>query len=218
MKKQFVVIGLGRFGTSVCKELYRLGHDVLAIDMDPARVEAVHDYATQAVVANAIDEVALKNWGVRNFEQAVVGIGDNLQTSVLCTLMLKELGIPTVWVKARDQQHRLVLERVGADRVIQPESEMGIRIAHHMDSEKVVDYIDLSKDYSILELTASQKLDDRSLLDLNIRAKYNCTILAFKRGEEVNVAPLPDDRVMKDDVLVVMGHREDLKRFEEKGI
>ncbi|MFC3212379.1 potassium channel family protein [Planomicrobium okeanokoites] len=218
MKKQFVVIGLGRFGSSICKELYKLGHEVLAIDSVPERVESIRDFASHTAIANAADEENLKALGVRNFEHAVVAIGDNMQTSVLCTLMLKELGVPVVWVKARDLQHQMILEKVGADKVIQPENEMGIRVAHHMDSEKVVDYIDLSEDYSIVELVASQKIANQTLLELNIRAKYNCMILAIKRNEQVNVAPMPEDLVQQADILVVMGHRSDLKRFEEKGI
>lgn len=217
MKKQFVVIGLGRFGTSICKELFKLGHEVMAIDSSPDRVDPIRNFASHAAVANAMDEASLKELGVKNFDHAVVAIGDDLQTSVLCTLMLKEIGVPIVWVKAKDLQHQMILEKVGADRVIQPEKEMGIRVAHHMDSEKVVDYIDLSEDYSIIELEASQKLNSQTLVELDIRAKYQCTILAIKRGETVNVAPMPDDLVELGDILVVMGHREDLKRFEEKG-
>ncbi|MFC4711748.1 potassium channel family protein [Planococcus dechangensis] len=218
MKKQFVVIGLGRFGSSICKELFHMGHEVLAIDSAPDRVDQVRKYASHSAVANAMDEKNLKELGVRNFEHAVVAIGDDLQTSVLCTLMLKELGMPIVWVKAKNLQHQLILEKVGADRVIQPEYEMGIRVAHHMDSEKVVDYIDLSADYSIIELVASSKIDQKTLLELDIRAKYKCTILAIKRGETVNVAPMSEDLIRLGDIVVVMGHRTDLKRFEEKGI
>ncbi|MBT2583181.1 TrkA family potassium uptake protein [Planococcus sp. ISL-109] len=165
MKKQFVVIGLGRFGSSICKELYKLGHDVMAIDSSPERVDPIRNFASHAAVA----------------------IGDNLQTSVLCTLLLKEIGVPIVWVKAKDLQHQMILEKVGADRVIQPEREIGIRIAHHMDSEKTIDYIDLSEDYSIIELVASNKLNDQTLMELDIRAKFQCTVLAIKRGETVGI-------------------------------
>lgn len=218
MKKQFIVIGLGRFGSSICKELHSLGHEVMAIDSKPERVDLIRDFVSHTVIANAADEGNLKSLGVRNFDHAVVAIGDNLQTSVLCTLMLKEIGVPVVWVKARDLQHQMILEKVGADRVIQPENEMGIRTAHQMDSEKIIDYIDLSKDYSILELVASRNIASKTLLELDIRAKYRCTVLAIKREENVNIAPLPDDLIREKDILVVMGHRRDLKRFEEKGL
>lgn len=218
MKKQVVVIGLGRFGSSVCQELYKMGHEVLAIDSNMERVDANRDYSSHAVIANATDESELKALGVRNFDNAIVAIGDDLQASVLCTLMLKEIGVSKVWVKARDLQHQKILEKVGADRVIQPEYEMGVRVAHHMDSEKIIDYIDLSKDYSIQELTASNKIAHRTLAKLNLRERYKIIILAIKRGEDVNIAPVPNDEVQENDVLIVMGHRDDLKRFEEKGI
>lgn len=218
MKKQVVVIGLGRFGSSVCQELYKMGHEVLAIDSNMDRVDANRDHSSHAVFANATDESELKALGVRNFDNAIVAIGDDLQASVLCTLMLKEIGVSKVWVKARDLQHQKILEKVGADRVIQPEYEMGVRVAHHMDSEKIIDYIDLSKDYSIQELTASGKIANRTLAKLRLRERYQIIILAIKRGEDVNIAPVPDDEVQENDVLIVMGHRNNLKRFEEKGI
>src|SRR5690606_10564668 len=121
------------------------------------------------------------------------------------------IGLEKVWVKARDLQHKKILEKVGADRVIQPENEMGIRVAHHVDSENIVDYIDLSKDYSIVEMAATEKIAGKSLLQLEIRIKYNCIILALKKGEDVNIAPHPHDVVSVGDILVVMGHRNDLK-------
>lgn len=215
-KKQIVVIGLGRFGSSVSRELHKLGHEVLAIDMNAEKVENIVDYTSQASVADATDKSQLTALGVRNFDQAIVAIGDDLQASVLCTLMLKEIGLEKVWVKARDLQHRKILEKVGADRVIQPEYEMGIRVAHHVDSEKIIDYIDLSEDYSIVEMSATEKIAGKTLFQLEIRIKFNCITLAIKRGEDVNIAPHPDDVIALGDILVVMGHRNDLKRLEEK--
>ena len=218
MKKQIVVIGLGRFGSSVCRELHTLGHEIMAIDTDPEKVDAVANSASFTVIADATDKSQLDSLGVRNFEHAIVAIGDDLQASVLCTLMLKELGLPKVWVKARDLQHGKILDKVGADRVIQPEKEMGIRVAHHVDSYKIVDYIDLSKDYSIIELVASGKMADKTLMDLNIRKEFNCVVLAIKKQEEVNIAPAIDDIVEQGNVLIVMGHKDDLKRLEDKGL
>jgi trk system potassium uptake protein TrkA len=218
MKKQIVVIGLGRFGSSVCKELYELGHEIMAIDSNPENVSAISDFASHTATADGTDEGSLKSLGVRNFEYAIVAIGDDLQASVLCTLMLKELGVPKVWVKARDDQHRKILEKIGADRVIQPEYEMGIRTAHHVDSEKVVDYINLSANYSIIELEASKKVIGKTLGELNIRKDYGCMILALKNGEDVNIAPLLEDMIQTGDILIAMGHKDDLKRFEAKGL
>ncbi|WP_026672267.1 potassium channel family protein [Alkalihalobacterium bogoriense] len=218
MKKQFAVIGLGRFGSSVCKELFQLGHEVLAIDSNDDKVNAISKYATHAVIANGTDENALKSLGIRNFEHVVVAIGDNIQSSILCTLLLKELGIEQVWVKAQNYYHQRVLEKIGADRIVHPEKDMGIRVAQHLVSEKIIDYIDLSEEYSIVELIATDKVSNKTLIELNVRARYGCTILAIKRGEDVNVSPFPEDIILKNDILIVIGHKNDLKRFEEEGM
>lgn len=218
MKKQFAVIGLGRFGSSVCKELYRLGHDVLAVDQVEERVNAVAHYSTHSAISNANDENALKALGIRNFDYVIVAIGDNIQSSILCTMLLKEMGIPNVWVKAQNDYHHKVLEKIGADRIVRPEQDMGIRVAHHLDSEKIIDYIELSDDYSIVELVATERNANQTLVEMDVRAKFGCTILAVKRGEEVNISPLPTDKVLLKDILVVMGHNSDIRRFEEKGV
>ncbi|MCM3712752.1 potassium channel family protein [Halalkalibacter oceani] len=218
MKKQFAVIGLGRFGTSVCKELYKLGHEVLAIDHQEEKVNDITPYSTHSVIANGTDEKALQSLGIRNFDYVIVAIGDDIQSSILTTLLLKELGVKKVWVKAQNYYHQRVLEKIGADRIVHPEQDMGIRLAQHITSEKIIDYIELSADYSIVELLATEKVAGKSLVELNVRALYGCTILGIKRGEEINIAPVPTDQVEKDDVLIVIGHKNDLKRFEDEGL
>ena len=218
MKKQFAVIGLGRFGSSICKELYRMGHEVLIIDNKEERINEYTSYSTHAVIADATDEKMFQNLGIRNFDHVIVAIGDNIQSSILCTLLLKEVGVKNVWTKAQNDYHHKVLEKIGADRIIHPEKDMGIRIAQHLVSEKIIDYIELSEDYSIVELIATEKVCDKSLIDLDVRAKYGCTILAIKRGEDVNVSPFPQDLIYKNDILIVIGHKKDLKRFEEEGL
>ncbi|WP_088102381.1 potassium channel family protein [Halalkalibacter urbisdiaboli] len=218
MKKQFAVIGLGRFGGSVCRELYRMGHEVLAIDNSEDKVNEFANSATHAVIADATDERVLKNLGIRNFEFVIVAIGDNIQTSILSTLLLKELDVKNVWVKAQNHYHHKVLDKIGADRIIHPEYDMGIRIAQHLVSEKIIDYIELSEEYSIVELIATEKVANNSLIELDIRAKYGCTILAIKRGENVMVSPSPHDLIYEKDILIMIGHKNDLKRFEEEGL
>ncbi|MFN7250585.1 MAG: potassium channel family protein [Anaerobacillus sp.] len=218
MKKQFAVIGLGRFGGSVCKELYQMGHEVLAIDTNEDRVNDFSRFSTHAVVANATDENTLQSLGIRNFEHVVVAIGDNIQASILCTLLLKEMKVKQVWVKAQNQYHHKVVERIGADRIIHPEHDMGIRIAHYLVSEKIIDYIELSPEYSIVELIASRKVSENTIAKLDIRAKYGCTILGIKRGEKVTISPTPDQEIHLNDILIVIGHNNDLKRFEDEGL
>ncbi|WP_332699236.1 potassium channel family protein [Halalkalibacter lacteus] len=217
-KKQFAVIGLGRFGGSVCKELYKMGHQVLAIDNNDTKVNEFAAFSTHSVIADATDEKSLQSLGIRNFEYVIVAIGDDIQSSILTTLVLKEMDVQNVWVKAQNVHHHKVLDKIGADRIIHPEQDMGIRIAQHIVSEKIVDYIELSDEYSIVELLATKKIHNRSLIDLNIRAKFGCTILAIKRGEDINVSPMPDDMIYEKDVLIVIGHKNDLKRFEEEGM
>ncbi len=218
MKKQFAVIGLGRFGGSVCKELKRLGHEVLAIDSDEERVNAYAVLSTYAVQTNATDENALNSLGIRNFDYVIVAIGDNIQSSILCTLLLKELGVKNVWVKAQSNYHHKVLEKIGADRIIHPEYDMGIRIAHYLVSEKIIDYIELSPDYSIVELKATTKVTNYSIADLNVRAKYGCTILGIKRGEDIIISPHPSEFIQEKDILIIVGRNNELKKFEEVGL
>ncbi|MBU8906319.1 potassium channel family protein [Desertibacillus haloalkaliphilus] len=217
-KKQFAVIGLGRFGSSVCMELYELGHEVLAIDVLEEKVNEMSKYSTHAVIADAVDEKALVSFGIRNFDHIIVAIGDDIQSSILCTLLLKEMGIKNIWVKAQNTYHHKVLDKIGADRIIHPEKDMGIRIAQHLASEKIIDYIELSEEYSIVELIATKKVANKTLIELDVRAKFGCTILAIKRGENVNISPFPDDNIAENDVLIVIGHKIDLKRFEDEGL
>ena len=218
MKKQFAVIGLGRFGGSVCKELYNMGHEVLAIDTDEDKVNEFARYSTHAVVANSTDENTLQSLGIRNFDHVIVAIGDNIQASILCTLLLKEMNIKQVWVKAQNEYHHKVVEKIGADRIIHPEHDMGVRIAQYLVSEKIIDYIELSPEYSIMELMGTKKVSQQSIAELDIRAKFGCTILGMKRGEEVIMSPTPDEIIKENDILIVIGHNKDLKRFEDEGL
>ncbi|RXI96421.1 TrkA family potassium uptake protein [Anaerobacillus alkaliphilus] len=218
MKKQFAVIGLGRFGGSVCKELYEMGHEVLAIDLNEDKVNDFTRFSTHAVVANATDESTLLSLGIRNFEHVIVAIGDNIQASILCTLLLKELQVKQVWVKAQNQYHHKVVEKIGADRIIHPEHDMGVRIAHYLASEKIIDYIELSPEFSIVELMATQKVSYQTIADLDIRAKYGCTILGLKRGEDVIISPTPDQLIFEKDIIILIGSNNDIKRYQEEGL
>ncbi|MEI1422702.1 potassium uptake protein KtrA [Bacillus cabrialesii] len=216
--KQFAVIGLGRFGGSICKELHRMGHEVLAIDINEEKVNAYASYATHAVIANATEENELLSLGIRNFEYVVVAIGANIQASTLTTLLLKEYDIPNIWVKAQNYYHHKVLEKIGADRIIHPEKDMGVKIAQSLSDENVLNYIDLSDDYSIVELLATRKLDSKSIIDLDVRTKYGCTILAIKHHGDIRLSPAPEDIIHEQDCLVIMGHKKDIKRFENEGM
>ncbi|QQZ08099.1 potassium channel family protein [Heyndrickxia vini] len=216
MKKEFVVIGLGRFGGSICKELADQGMEVMAIDQDEDRVNEFASIATHAVIADTTDETVLKNLGIRNFDHVIVAIGADIQASILTTLMLKEIGVKNVTVKAQNDYHAKVLDKIGADHVVHPERDMGRRIAHHIVSNNVLDYIELSNEYSIAEIVANEWLVGNTIVDLNIRAKYGLNIVAIKRSGTMIISPQAYDTIEPNDVLIIIGADTDIHRFEKK--
>ncbi|WP_221563497.1 TrkA family potassium uptake protein [Alkalihalobacillus sp. TS-13] len=217
-QKQIGLIGLGNFGGSLCKEFAELNAEVLAIDRNADKVDAYSSLATHTVVADSTDEGVLKSLGVRNFDLVIVSLGDDIQSSILTTLVLKEIGVKTVWAKAQSKYHRMVLEKIGADRIIHPERDIAKRLAHHVVSEKIIDYIELSPDHSIVEISATKKVNGKSLADLSIRSKYGCTIVGIKKGVEVIISPDAEVRLEEGDTLIVIGKNTNLNRFEEKGL
>lgn len=216
MKKEFVVIGLGRFGGSIVRELIEQDADVMAIDKDTERVDEFASIATQSVRADTTDESVLKSLGIRNFEHVIVAIGENIQASILTTLMLKEIGVKKITVKAQNDYHAKVLDKIGADQVVHPERDMGIRIAHNILSNNVLDYLELSDEHSIMEIKANEKLAGFTLVDLDIRAKYGINIVAIKRGTEIIVSPQADMEIELGDILIIIGSDADINRFEKK--
>src|SRR5690606_9706637 len=190
--------------------------DVMAIDIDTERVDEFAGIATQAVVADTTDESVLKSLGVRNFEHVIVAIGDNIQASILTTLMLKEIGVKQITVKAQNDYHAKVLDKIGADKVVHPERDMGIRIAHNMLSNSVLDYLELSDEHSIMEVKANDKLAGFTLSGLDIRANYGINIVAIKRDKDIIVSPQADMEIRLQDVLIIIGSDSDINRFEKK--
>ncbi|MCP3773848.1 TrkA family potassium uptake protein [Paenibacillus sp. MZ04-78.2] len=215
MSKQFAVIGMGRFGFSVAKTLSNLGFEVLAIDSSEQRTQEVSNIVTHVVQADSTDEEALRALGLRNFDVVIVSIGQDIQASILTTIIVKEIGVPKVVVKAQNELHGKVLVKVGADKVIYPERDMGVRVAHHLISSNIIDYIELSEDYSIVEVQASGQMVGRNLRELDIRAKYGCNVMAIRTGDKMNIAPHAEDIIRHHDILVVVGTNTDLKNFEK---
>ncbi|KAA9008660.1 TrkA family potassium uptake protein [Paenibacillus spiritus] len=213
-KKQFAIIGMGRFGSSVAKALSSMGYDVLAIDADEQRTQEISGIVTHAVSADSTDEEALRALDIHHFDVVVVAIGENIQASILTTLILKDLGVRTILVKAQSELHGKVVGKIGADKVIYPERDMGLRVAHHLASPNILDYIELSPDYSILDMKAAGSLLGRNLKELDIRAKYGCNVMAIRHGDEMNIAPRAEDRLQEGDVLVIVGHKDNLARLE----
>lgn len=213
--KQFVVIGLGRFGESVAKTLYGLGHDVLAIDMDEDLVQEIADSVTHAVQLDATDESALRTLGLRNFDVAVVTIGSNIQASVMVTLLVKELGVKYIIAKGQSDLHAKVLYKIGADRVVLPEKDMGVRVAHNLVSASILDYIELSPDYSVMEMKVLDEWSGKTLNQLKLRSKYGINVMAIKKNDEINISPSADEIIESNDIMVAIGSGEDLANLEE---
>ncbi len=214
--KQFVVIGCGRFGTSVARTLYNQGYDVLAIDSSEEIVQEISDSVTYAAQADVEDEHALKSLGIRNFDVAVISIGSNIQASIMATLIVKEMGVGTVIAKAQNDAHAKVLYKIGADKVVFPERDMGIRVAHNLVSTSILDYIELSPDYSIAEITATKEWQNKTLKELKLPTKYGINVMAIKQNDSMNISPKADDVIKSGDVLIVLGSNIDLSELEKK--
>lgn len=213
--RQFVVIGCGRFGTSVAETLYSLGYDVLAIDKSAEKIQEISTRVTHAVQADAIDENTLRTLGIRNFDVAVVTIGANIQASIMATLIAKELGVKNVIAKAQNELHGRVLEKAGADRVVFPERDMGMRVARNLVSSNILDYIEFAPDYSIVEISAVEQWEGKTLVELQLPMKYGINVIAIKHGQHINIRPYAEDKIQKDDILIVIGDNKDLKKLEK---
>ncbi len=215
-KKQFVVIGLGRFGLSIAKTLYSLGNDVMAIDPDEEIIQEIADSVTHAVQADGTDEHSLRALGIGNFDVAVVTIGSNVQASIMTALLVKDLGVKKILAKAHSELHAKVLKKLGVDRVIFPERDMGVRVAHNLVATNILDYIELSPDYSIAEIVSAAEWEGKSLQELNMRTKYGINVMALKRNNEVNISPTAEDIIHEGDIIVAIGGTEELNELENK--
>lgn len=215
---QFAVIGLGRFGSNLAKELIRQGYEVMGIDKRAALVDELSDQLTHAVTADSTDEDHLKSLGIRNFDCVVVAIGDNLQASTLTAILLKELGVKTVVAKALSELHGKVLQKIGVERVIFPERDMAIRVANQLVTPNLLDYIELSKDYTIAEISVPEHISGKTLRDLDTRAEYGCSVVAINSKSGVTIAPSAADVLREQDILVLIGTNSQIERFEEEVI
>ena len=213
--KSFVIIGLGRFGTAIASELSALGHEVLAVDVDEERVQQVADHVTHAVTGDGRNIGVLRALGVRNFDCVVVAMGSDVGNSALITLNLKELGVKEVICKAQSHVHSRVLEKIGADRVVFPEYEMGAKLAQGLSSSNVLNFIELSEDYGILELSALQSWQGKSLRELDVRNRHHVNVIAIRKNGELNVAPSPDLPLESGDQVVALGRYEDINLLHE---
>ena len=214
--KSYVVIGLGRFGTGLARNLCQLGAEVLAIDIRGDLVQQIANEVAPAVVGDGQDKDVLRALGVRNFDCAIVAIGDNLAASVLTVMNLKELEVPYLVCRAHDETYSRVLEKLGVDRVVIPELDQAQRLARILHSHNVLDYIELSTDYGILEVPAPKSWIGKSLRELNVRAKLDINIIAVKNGEKTSVSPSADYRICSGDVLAVLGDTVALEAMQRQ--
>jgi len=211
--KQFLVLGLGRFGKSIAKTLCELGHEVLAVDADEELVQSIAPHVTQAMQLDATDEALLASLGVNNFDAAVVSIGQNTRDSILVCVLLKELGVPYLIAKANDDLHGKVLRKIGVDRIIFPERDMGVRVARSILMPNVLELMNLSDDYQIMEIRVPEKWVGNSIIGLNVRRHFGVNILAIHRQGRFLVSPAPDLLFETDDTLLVMGKKDDIDRL-----
>lgn len=218
MKNQYAVIGLGRFGASISKELIKLGNEVLGIDKDEEIVNELSTVLTHTVAADATDEEVLKSLGLRNFDCAVVAIGDDIQSSILTAIVLKDLGVKKVVAKALSDLHGKVLNKLGVDRIVYPERDMGIRVAHQLVSPNLLDYIEISKDYTIAELSVSKRISGLTMKELDPRAKYGCSVVAINKKSGVIIAPTATDTINEQDIMVIIGTNDHIEEFEREVI
>ena len=221
MKKQtFAVIGLGRFGSAMATTLAELGHEVIGIDGSQEIVERLADRLHAAAALDATDERALKASGIQEVDCAVISIGENIEASLLVVMLVKDLGVRKIVAKAVSPLHGRILERIGVDRVVFPEHDMAVRVAHSLVVANVLDYIELSRDFSIIELPTPPEFAGKTLRELQLRNRLGLTLIAIKRkthtgdGEVTNVSPSADDRLLDGDVLSLLGPNERLSQLD----
>lgn len=214
--KSFVVIGLGRFGTRIAEKLYDMNCEVLAVDIDNEKVQQIADDVTQAVSGDARDIDVLRALGVRNCDCAIVAIASDLSSSIFITMNLKELDVPYIVAKAQSPMHKRILEKLGANSVIVPEQEMADRIAHKLVEPNILDFIEISDEYSLVEEQAPDAWINKSIKDLSVRARLGINIIAVKNGKDINIAPGGDYIVRNGDVLVIIGKYEALAKLRKR--
>ncbi|WP_036728652.1 potassium channel family protein [Peptoniphilus mikwangii] len=213
--KSFVVFGCGRFGSTIATTLTGLGNEVLAIDNNFENAQAISDQVTTAIQCDVLDENATKDLGLKNFDTAIIAIGSNLEAAIMATIISKEAGIPYIIAKAKTERQGGILEKIGADKIIYPERDMAYRVAHNMTSSKILDYIQLSPGFSIVELKLLPEWENKTIDELKIRNKYEITILGIQRNNDIQIAPKPDTKLVSEDVLIILGREEAIEKVEK---
>jgi len=216
VKKEFVVLGLGIFGKSVATTLAESGCEILVVDLNEDKINEIADKVTYAVKADATDADTLKTLGISNFDGAIIAMGESFESSVMATILVKELGIPYVLAKANSELHARILKRVGADMVVFPEKETGIKIANNLMSDNFFDAIELSSTFSMMDIEVLDEWIGKSLKDLKLRSTHKINVIGIRKKENLNINPAADDAIEKGDVLVIIGNNETLNKLANK--
>lgn len=212
--KSYVIFGCGRFGTALAKTLYELGNEVMVIDESEERIRDIAPFVTYAAEADVTDETAMSNLGIGNCDVAIIAIGSEIEPSIMATLIAKNTGIKKVIAKAQNDKHALILKKIGADDVVFPEYDMGVRIAHMLATGNILNYIELSGDYSIYELVAYDEWQGKTLSELRLPNKYDINVIAVKRGDKIIITPKAGMEICNDDVLVIVGSVESINHLK----
>lgn len=213
MNKGFAVLGLGKFGMSVAVNLAKAGAEVLAVDLDEEKVHDIADIVTYSIKADVCDAEALASLGIGNLDCAVVAIADNLEASVMATILVKEMGVPYVLTKAQNEIHAKILEKVGADNVVFPEKEMGARVARNLTTGNFIDLFELTSNVSMVEMAVKTEWIGKSLRELNLRDRYGTNVIAIKKGDNLDVTPTPDEALIAGETIIITGANNDLKKL-----
>ncbi|MBN2604917.1 MAG: TrkA family potassium uptake protein [Bacilli bacterium] len=213
-KKSFAVIGMGRFGQSVVEELINKEAEVLVIDKDPEKIAKMSKIATHAVTLDTTDVNALREVGISSIDHVVVAIGAEIQSSILTTLILKDLGVKFVTVKVQNSDHAKVVHKLGADEIIQPEQQSGKRLASKIISNNVLDYIDLNESHSFIVVNATEKVIDSTVVNLDVRNRFKINVVAIRRNGDI-IIPTPDNVIAMNDQLLLIGRNTDLDKFNQ---
>jgi trk system potassium uptake protein TrkA len=213
--RSYIVLGLGRFGKSLAATLSSMGHEVLAVDQDSAVVQNFAKHVTHTVQANITDDDFLKSMGIEKFDAAIVGVGSNMQISIMATVLLKQLGAKYILVKAQDDFEEKILYTVGADKVILPESNMGVKTAHNLATDNFYETIEISSEYRIISVPAPENWCGKTIGELSVRSKYGINIVAIKGNNNI-IIPVADTLIEKEMVLTIMGSNADLRKINNK--
>lgn len=215
MAKEFLIIGAGRFGLSVARTLYSQGHDVMVVDKNEALIQQISGEITNVVKADATSEASIKALGIEDFDAVVIAIGDDVQASIMAAILVVEMGAKKTLAKAQNETQGKVLTKIGINKVVFPERDMGQKLAHSLIAPTIIDMIELSDSYSVVEVSAPEEMIGQSLLKLNLRARYGVSVIALRRnnGGQTIISPVAEDLIQADDIIVAIGENKQLKKL-----